>query len=51
MLNENLYNGILTKLYDHSEDGEERTLRLGWYNYVSEENKLYAKNKGWNITT
>jgi hypothetical protein len=50
-LNSNLYNNLLTKLYDHSEDGEERTLRLGWYNYVSEENKLYAKNKGWNITT
>lgn len=50
-LNSNLYNNLLTKLYDHSNDGEERTLRLGWYNYVSEENKLYAKNKGWNITT
>jgi hypothetical protein len=49
-LNSNLYNNLLTKLYDHSEDGEERTLRLGWYDYVSEENKLYAKHKGWNIT-
>jgi hypothetical protein len=46
MLNENLYNGILTKLYDHSTDGVTRTLRLGWYNYVSEENKQYATAKG-----
>jgi hypothetical protein len=51
MLNENLYNGILTKLYDHSTDGQTRTLRLGWLAHVTQENIDYANSKGWTLTT
>jgi hypothetical protein len=50
-LNSNLYNNLLTKLYDHSEDGETRTLRLGWLAKVSQENIDYANSKGWTLTT
>ena len=50
-LNDNLYNNLLTKLYDHSQDGETRTLRLGWLSYVTEENITYANAKGWTLTT
>ena len=50
-LNSNLYNNLLTKLYDHSQDGETRTLRLGWLSYVTEENITYANAKGWTLTT
>jgi hypothetical protein len=50
-LNENLYNNLLTKLYDHSEDGQTRTLRLGWLAKVSQENIDYANSKGWTLTT
>jgi hypothetical protein len=50
-LNSNLYNNLLTKLYDHSEDGETRTLRLGWLAYVTQENIDYANSKGWTLTT
>jgi hypothetical protein len=49
-LNENLYNNLLTKLYDHSEDGETRTLRLGWLAHVTQENIDYANAKGWTLT-
>lgn len=50
-LNENLYNNLLTKLYDHSQDGQTRTLRLGWLAKVSQENIDYANSKGWTLTT
>lgn len=50
-LNENLYNNLLTKLYDHSEDGQTRTLRLGWLAHVSQKNIDYANSKGWTLTT
>lgn len=50
-LNENLYNNLLTKLYDHSEDGQTRTLRLGWLAHVTQENIDYANSKGWTLTT
>jgi hypothetical protein len=50
-LNSNLYNNLLTKLYDHSEDGETRTLRLGWLTHVTQENIDYANSKGWTLTT
>ena len=50
-LNSNLYNNLLTKLYDHSEDGQTRTLRLGWLAYVTQENIDYANSKGWTLTT
>ena len=50
-LNSNLYNNLLTKLYDHSQDGQTRTLRLGWLAKVSQENIDYANSKGWTLTT
>ena len=50
-LNSNLYNNLLTKLYDHSSDGQTRTLRLGWLAYVTPENIAYANAKGWTLTT
>lgn len=50
-LNSNLYNNLLTKLYDHSQDGVRRTLRLGWLANVSAENIAYANAKGWTLTT
>ena len=50
-LNTNLYNNLLTKLYDHSSDGETRTLRIGWLAKVSAENIAYANAKGWTLTT
>jgi hypothetical protein len=50
-LNSNLYNNLLTKLYDHSNDGETRTLRLGWLAHVTQENIDYANSKGWTLTT
>lgn len=50
-LNSNLYNNLLTKLYDHSSDGETRTLRLGWLAHVTQENIDYANSKGWTLTT
>lgn len=50
-LNSNLYNNLLTKLYDHSNDGETRTLRLGWLANVTPENIAYANAKGWTLTT
>lgn len=50
-LNSNLYNNLLTKLYDHSQDGVTRTLRLGWLAKVSAENIAYANAKGWTLTT
>ena len=50
-LNSNLYNNLLTKLYDHSQDGQTRTLRLGWLAHVSQENIDYANAKGWTLTT
>ena len=46
VLNSNLYNNLLTKLYDHSNDGETRTLRLGWLAHVTQENIDYANSKG-----
>lgn len=49
-LNSNLYNNLLTKLYDHSTDGQTRTLRLGWLAYVTQENIDYANSKGWTLT-
>lgn len=49
-LNSNLYNNLLTKLYDHSEDGETRILQIGWLNYITSENIAYANAKGWTIT-
>lgn len=51
ILNNNLYNNLLTKLYDHSQDGETRTLRIGWLANVSQENIAYANAKGWTLTT
>jgi hypothetical protein len=50
-LNENLYNNLLTKLYDHSQDGQTRTLRIGWLANVSQANIDYATAKGWTLTT
>lgn len=50
-LNSNLYNNLLTKLYDHSNDGQTRTLRLGWLAHVTQENIDYANSKGWTLTT
>jgi hypothetical protein len=50
-LNANLYNNLLSKLYDHSTDGQTRTLRLGWLAKVSQENIDYANSKGWTLTT
>lgn len=50
-LNANLYNNLLTKLYDHSQDGQTRTLRIGWLANVSEDNIAYATAKGWTLTT
>lgn len=50
-LNSNLYNNLLTKLYDHSQDGQTRTLRIGWLSRVSAENIAYATAKGWTLTT
>jgi hypothetical protein len=50
-LNSNLYNNLLTKLYDHSGDGQTRTLKLGWLAYVTQENIDYANSKGWTLTT
>ena len=49
-LNDNLYNNLLTKLYDHSTDGQTRTLRLGWLAHVTQENIDYANSKGWTLT-
>jgi hypothetical protein len=49
-LNSNLYNNLLTKLYDHSTDGQTRTLRLGWLAHVTQENIDYANSKGWTLT-
>ena len=50
-LNANLYNNLLTKLYDHSNDGQTRTLRIGWLARVTAENIAYANAKGWTLTT
>lgn len=50
-LNTNLYSNLLTKLYDHSQDGETRTLRIGWLAKVTADNIAYANNKGWTLTT
>lgn len=50
-LNSNLYNNLLSKLYDHSTDGQTRTLRLGWLAHVTQENIDYANSKGWTLTT
>lgn len=50
-LNENLYNNLLTKLADHSSDGQTRTLRIGWLAHVTQENIDYANSKGWTLTT
>lgn len=50
-LNRNLYNNLLTKLYDHSTDGETRILRIGWLAHVTQENIDYANAKGWTLTT
>lgn len=50
-LNSNLYQNLLTKLYDHSTDGQTRTLRLGWLAHVTQENIDYANSKGWTLTT
>lgn len=50
-LNNNLYNNLLTKLYDHSQDGQTRTLRIGWLAKVTAENIAYANAKGWTLTT
>ncbi len=50
-LNDNLYNNLLTKLYDHSQDGETRILRIGWLDYITPENIAYANAKGWTLTT
>lgn len=50
-LNSNLYNNLLTKLYDHSTDGQTRTLHLGWLAHVTQENIDYANSKGWTLTT
>jgi hypothetical protein len=50
-LNSNLRTNLLEKLYDHSTDGQTRTLRLGWLAKVSQENIDYANSKGWTLTT
>lgn len=50
-LNDNLYNDMLVNLYDHSQDGETRTLRIGWLANVTQENIDYATSKGWTLTT
>lgn len=50
ILNSNLYNNLLTKLYDHSNDGETRILQIGWLDYITAENIAYANAKGWTIT-
>jgi hypothetical protein len=50
-LNNNLRTNLLEKLYDHSTDGQTRTLRLGWLAKVSQENIDYANSKGWTLTT
>ena len=50
-LNANFYNNLLTKLYDHSNDGQTRTLRIGWLSRVTAENIAYANAKGWTLTT
>ena len=50
-LNSNLYNNLLTKLYDHREDGETRILQIGWLDYITPENIAYANAKGWTLTT
>lgn len=50
-LNSNLYNNLLAKLYDHSNDGETRVLRIGWLAHVTQENIDYANSKGWTLTT
>lgn len=50
-LNNNLRTNLLEKLYDHSTDGQTRTLRLGWLAHVSKENIDYANAKGWTLTT
>ena len=49
-LNSNLYNNLLTRLYDHSNDGETRILQIGWLDYITPENIAYANAKGWTIT-
>lgn len=49
-LNLNLYNNLLTKLYDHSNDGETRILQIGWLDYITPENIAYANAKGWTIS-
>lgn len=49
-LNSNLYNNLLTKLYDHSNDGETRILQIDWLDYITPENIAYATAKGWTIT-
>jgi hypothetical protein len=50
-LNSNLRTNLLEKLADHSQDGQTRTLRLGWLAKVSQENIDYANSKGWTLTT
>lgn len=50
-LNSNLRTNLLEKLYDHSQDGQTRTLRLGWLAHVTQENIDYANSKGWTLTT
>lgn len=50
-LNNNLRTNLLEKLYDHSTDGQTRTLRLGWLAHVTQENIDYANSKGWTLTT
>jgi hypothetical protein len=50
-LNNNLRNNLLEKLADHSQDGQTRTLRIGWLANVSQENIDYANSKGWTLTT
>ncbi len=50
-LNNNLRTNLLEKLYDHSTDGETRTMRLGWLAHVTQENIDYANSKGWTLTT
>lgn len=49
-LNSNLYNNLLTKLYDHSQDGETRILFIGWLAKVSQANIDYATAKGWTLS-
>lgn len=50
-LNYNLRTNLLEKLYDHSTDGQTRTLRLGWLAHVTQENIDYANSKGWTLIT